>query len=158
MNNNALAFAGAAFGMVLAIIGGVQLGSSGTPPFEFGTASAEEQTAYLEKEAAIIAKQMKRGLVSPSGVGPSLSLADTKVDAGSKAIEHVIRVSGLRGRQIDFDRLQTAMLERVCPVYVRSALRRNDIRMIQTYETSRGSIGELTISPTTCERHAGGGA
>jgi hypothetical protein len=141
-----------AVGAAMAVGGGMDLGSLGSTPFNYQNASKEDRTAFLQKESGTIGKMLRVALVNPSGVGGSMRLADTKVDPNRREIKFIIKVQG-RLQPGAITNVRQAMLKKVCPRFVESKLGRNDVRMVQSFQNSKGSLGSITISRSACSRY-----
>lgn len=145
----------AAVGIGMAIVGGMNLSAAiEEKPFHFQTASAEAQKEFLQTEATKLAKVMKAGLISKSGVGPTLSLGQTKFNVKAKKIDYTIRVNGASGvNRAAFDKLGREMKAKACPSYVKSQLGKNDIRIVQTFVGKGKKFGAVTFSNVGCKSY-----
>ena len=129
MNN--LMFGGIAVaGVAMATAGGMSLGSMSAKSFDYQTATVEERAAFLEKHAEPMSRGLKRALISPSGIGPSMRLTDTKVNTARKEINFIITVGrGFAANQA-FRDAKREMYGKMCPRYKKSVLGREDVRRV----------------------------
>lgn len=142
-------------GFVVTSVGAYQLsGAMKSPPFEYKTASQEERVAYLESESKQIARGMKQSLISSSGVGPSMRLANTEIDPASRTITFEIKVSGKIAGGQQFRNVKYAMLERICGKFSTSGLSRNDVSLVQRFvDKKKRTQGKITVSNSTCRSY-----
>ena len=141
------------FGTALAIAGGVQLGqmSSASAPFHYSSASLEKRQAFLDKQASAIGKQIRRSLVSPSGIGPKFRLTDTNVDAARQRITFSIRVSGGRFLENRVGAVKRKAYRSYCPQYMQSQLGRNNITVVQRFVDRRDeALLSVALSQANC--------
>lgn len=144
------------FGTVMAIAGGMSLGSVGDPPFHYGSASPSERAEFLEKAAKPMRRALSRALISPSGVGPKLSLGETRVDPHGGKITFFIKVGGVSSLGGALAIVDQQMREKACPGYAKSELARHGIRLVHTFVTPHhAEMGRVTLSPDRCARYVG---
>lgn len=138
-------------GIGMAVTGGMQLGSLGEPPFNYETATKEAQLAHLEKLSGPMARQLKRAMISPSGVGPSLRLTKTEFNTYARSIDYTIRISGGRVDDTSVYKFKKAAVEKLCPGYLETAMSTNDIRVVQKFVDKKDrQITKITISNKVC--------
>ncbi|MEM9108052.1 MAG: hypothetical protein AAGC96_20610, partial [Pseudomonadota bacterium] len=141
-------------GIVMASIGGFQLGSVGEPPFNYETASEEDRNAFLQSEADAFGKVVKRGLISPSGVGPSMRLGDTLVNERRKQITYIIQVNGQIASGQQFSKARDQFLQKVCPRFMKTNAAKNEVSLVQEFRNTKNkySMGKITLSTDICSR------
>jgi hypothetical protein len=144
------------FGTIMAIAGGVQLGqlSAASPPFHYSNATPEERTAFLEREATPLRKQIKRALINPSGVGPSFYLKETKINAEHGRITFNIRVQGRMAEGAPIRAAKRKAYKQMCPGYLNSHLGRNEITVRQDFiGRNDETLLRISLSPSICGRY-----
>ena len=141
-------------GIVFATLGGYQLGTIGAPPFVYENASEAEQLEFLKSVSKPLEKQIRRALINPSGVGTTMSIADTELNAYSRKIHFTIRVQGGMKTDAAFDRARDVSLKKVCPNYLSGELGKNNIKIVQTFvDGKKRELEELTISNYACRKY-----
>lgn len=141
-------------GGIMAVGGGMDLGSLSQPPFDYETASADERTEFIRKQAKPFGKALKIGLVNPSGVGTTMRIAETKINAGGRQITYVIRVSGRMETGGKFDRARDIFLKQFCPKYLPSPLGEARVQMVQKFVDKKNqTLRTITVSASKCRQY-----
>ena len=120
--------------------------------FNFREASTEERQEWLDKQASVFKKTARFFL--PSGRGPSalnFYLDDVKTRPRRRELELMIRVKVPYGKSV-YSVPEKDILPRFCKKYVRTALYKQDVRMIVNFFKDGGStITKLTVRPAKCD-------
>ncbi len=146
--------------LVLGCVGWFALsGGSGpvaAPPvagsFNYDAASVVARKDWLSKHADPMAKLFDRSLPKGNGERPHMAVSGWAVDARRRAIEVRVQVKGQYGidaRAVPAAR--RAMVDQICPSYVRSPLGANKVNLHHSF-FGKGGREELSfvISPLTC--------
>lgn len=145
-------FAGAVMLMatVGAVNGGFKLGQLSTRSFDYASATEQSRQAFLKDEADTIGRSLRRGLISPSGVGPTLHLANVELDTRVPEILYVINVSGPARVSDRFDAIERQMLSTSCPKYSETALGKNRVRVVLAFMQKNRELERIVISQKSC--------
>ena len=121
-------------------------------PFNYDTATIEEQHAYLEELALPMEKKLKRAMISPSGVGPTFSVKGHKNIPQTRTIEFEIEISGRFQINSQFNQVKTGIMQSQCPQFVKGVFGRNDIKLRQKYiSTKKATLATIVISKQACQ-------
>ncbi len=137
-----------------AIGGGFNLGQLTQKSFDFASATEESRQAFLKGEADTIGRSLRRSLISPSGVGPTLHLDNVEVDASVPEILYVINVVGAARVSDQFDAIEHQMLSMSCPKYLNTALGKNSVRIVLSFMQKSGELERIVISEKSCRKFA----
>ena len=142
-------------GIGAAAVGGAQLSSLGEPPFAYETATSEKRIAWLDGHASKMERRVKGALVSPSGVGASFKLENTRTDSYRRQITFEIGVSGSgKINHQAFRTFEKAYLERECPRFMRTPLADNNVTVNYSFKRKTGgTLHTVRMSPSSCGRY-----
>jgi hypothetical protein len=120
-------------------------------PFEYVSANREQQEQYLTRLSGPMEKDIKRSLISPSGVGPKIYFKGTRVNPDARSIRFEIMIAGGKVRanaMRSFTRKATVDL---CKRYTGTELSENGVMIVQQFvDSNKKSIGRVTVSNKNC--------
>lgn len=145
-----------AAGIIMATYGGLELGVLGSAPFDYASASSEEQVQFLQAETKYFGRRLKRGLVNPSGVGGSARLDDTEYDARRNEVRFIVKVQGGElANNGASQKAQRAFEKGACVWRSGSRLAGTDSRLVVKFiDKDKRQLRRITIDGSTCGRHS----
>jgi len=143
-------------GVIMATVGGYGLGTIGASSFNYETASMENRKKFLQSQAESFGKVIKLGLISPSGVGPSMKLGETIINDRTKRITYIILIDGRIASGQRLRKAKKLFLEKACPRYMKTRLAENRISLVQEFRNKKkkNRMGRITLSTHACSRYA----
>ena len=144
-------------GAIMAAYGGLELGGIlGSAPFDYASASSEEQVQFLQAETKYFGRRLKRGLVNPSGVGGSARLDDTEYDARRNEVRFIVKVQGGRlANNGASQKAQRAFEKGACVWLSDSRLAGTESRLVVKFvDKDKRQLRRITIDGNTCRRYS----
>lgn len=145
-------------GIVIAIVGGIQLGASieGEPSsaepiatvFSYNDATPDERLVWMNELASKLEKKGKR----EASRSQFVSYKETNVKVRSREIQTVLRLGHYANMSLNRKMIDDTLTS-VCPYYVEHGLYANDIKWTQKIVKRDGSVAlNLPITRRSCQR------
>lgn len=151
-------FAGVAVGCVCVAVGIVTLvkaKTTGMKDFVYETATAQEQTDWLYRQAKLYRRDIAGHL--PNGWGwssaPKLEVARVEVDRGSRVIHFRIEAREPAALVENARSIEHKWLKRVCLKFIHGTLYKTGVNIVDSFHLMDGDrVFQTIVSPERCDK------